>query len=199
MNNEPGINSKELLIRSQDTPNPLAIKFILNQTLKTEGKATFKTAQEAGRLPLTDSLFNILGVTQVYLFENTATITHSGELSSELLKEQVMAVIRARIQVHDPNFISIEDTGREFSLGNNREHKSLEIQQVEDILDRTIRPGLQADGGDVEIISFENDEIKILYQGACGGCPSALMGTLDAIQSILRYELKNDELIVVPL
>ena len=58
---------------------------------------------------------------------------------------------------------------------------------------------MNADGGDVEIISFENDELRIMYQGACGGCPSAMMGTLDAIQNILRHELDNQNIIVIPI
>ncbi|MEZ4871765.1 MAG: NifU family protein [Bdellovibrionales bacterium] len=66
-------------------------------------------------------------------------------------------------------------------------------------MDRTIRPGLQADGGDLEILEFKDNEIKILYMGACGDCPSAMMGTLDAIQNILRHELGNDELRVRPV
>ena len=38
-----------------------------------------------------------------------------------------------------------------------------------------------------------------MYQGACGGCPSAMMGTLDAIEGILQNELKNPELRVRPI
>jgi Fe-S cluster biogenesis protein NfuA len=46
---------------------------------------------------------------------------------------------------------------------------------------------------------MEGNEIYILYQGACGGCPSAMMGTLDAIQSILQHELSNPEVSVIPI
>ena len=71
--------------------------------------------------------------------------------------------------------------------------------QIEEILDRTIRPGLQADGGDIDVVSFADNELRILYQGACGGCPSSMMGTLDAIQGILREELQNFNLVVQPV
>ena len=73
------------------------------------------------------------------------------------------------------------------------------IIKIEEILDRTVRPGLQADGGDLEVMSFENDEVKISYQGACGGCPSAMTGTLSAIENILQQELNNPNLTVIPL
>ena len=74
-----------------------------------------------------------------------------------------------------------------------------EILKIEEVLDRTIRPGLQADGGDVEVIRFADNILEISYQGACGGCPSAMYGTLDAIQNILRFELKNEDLRVAPI
>lgn len=49
------------------------------------------------------------------------------------------------------------------------------------------------------MISYQNNEVKIAYQGACGGCPSALTGTLEAIESILRHELNQSELVVTPV
>ncbi len=78
-------------------------------------------------------------------------------------------------------------------------HADPVVTEIEEILDRTIRPGLQADGGDIEIVGFTNNELQIIYQGACGGCPSSMMGTLDAIQGILRQELNNDAITVMPV
>ena len=49
------------------------------------------------------------------------------------------------------------------------------------------------------VVEFKNNTVKIIYQGACGGCPSSTMGTLDAIQSILRHELGNEEIVVEPI
>ena len=63
------------------------------------------------------------------------------------------------------------------------------------ILDNTIRPGLQMDGGDIQIIGFDGLNLTVNYQGACGSCPSASMGTLKAIESILRDQY-NPEITV---
>ncbi|MEO0337319.1 MAG: NifU family protein, partial [Pseudomonadota bacterium] len=104
--------------------------------------------------------------------------------------------VRPRIPIHNPDFGEPENKA---GPKVDRENLSPELQNVEEILDRTIRPGLQADGGDVEVIKKEDNEIYILYQGACGGCPSSMMGTLDAIQSILRHELSNPEISVIPI
>lgn len=191
------IAADDILIRAQDTPNPNAIKFVTNFSLKDVGNATFTQQMEAQELPLVKDLFNIPGVQQVYVFQNTLTVTHSEELPPEVVKEQVKAIIMTRLPVHNPGFESPEDKRRKEKP--DRSHLSPVMQQIEEILDRTIRPGLQSDGGDIEVIEFINNQLKILYQGACGGCPSSMMGTLDAIQSILRNELQNEEITVIPL
>jgi len=189
------LDAKDLLIRTLPTPNPFALKFVINGPFKEEGKATFNRADEAPDLPLVRDLFGIDGVKQVHLFQNTLTVTHSGELDNDDLDEKTQAVIRTRYSVHDPRFGEAPKAVRPRAPSTD----DPAIAAIEEILDRTIRPGLQADGGDVEVIAFANNELQILYQGACGGCPSASMGTLDAIQGILRNELQNDEILVIPV
>ena len=196
--NTPTISPNDILVRAQDTPNPSAVKFIMNYAVKSEGKATFHHPDEAEKIPLARDLFLISGVKQLYFFENTITITHDSLLDPTHFEEQVTAIIKTRLPSHDYQFRTVEES----SFPKNpvdRSHLSPILQQIESILDRTIRPGLQADGGDVEVLEFENDELKILYQGACGGCPSSMMGTLDAIQGILRHELGNEKLRVYPI
>lgn len=189
------VNPEDVLVRTQMTPNPYALKFVVNLPLKREGKAQFASPMEAEGMPLVYNLFLIDGVRQVHLFQNTVTVTHTGELETGDLAEQVIAVIKSRMSVHDPDF------GEKPKAVQVRDRSGLspEMQQIEEILDRTIRPGLQADGGDIEALEFVNNRLKILYQGACGGCPSSMMGTLDAIQGILRQEMNNPEIEVVPV
>ena len=192
MNSVMDVN--DLMIRTLPTPNPYALKFVINAAFKDEGKATFNTPEEATEVPLVRDLFSVPGVKQVHLFQNTLTVTHSGEIDNDNLTAQVEAVIRSRYPLHNSAF------GEPAALPKQRAPSSDPVvAQIEEILDRTIRPGLQADGGDVEIVKFANNELHILYQGACGGCPSSMMGTLDAIQGILREELGNHELMVFPI
>jgi Fe-S cluster biogenesis protein NfuA len=197
MNTTTTIKNEDVLVRVQETPNPFALKFIVNLALKTEGKATFQTLKSAENFPLVRDLFAIEGVRQVYLFQNTLTITHDGSLSEQDLGDQVTAVLKTRLPVHNPDFTVGDEAPVVKKV--DRSHLDEKRKKVEEILDRTIRPGLQADGGDIDVISFDNNELKILYQGACGGCPSSMMGTLEAIQNILRNELDNPEIVVSPL
>ena len=185
----------ELKIRYQETPNPYALKFILNRAFKSEGKATFKPDSNFQNLPLIASLFELEGTEQVYVNDHTLTFTHSGIMENSEIKKRVESIIQTRWSVHNPSFEMEEEKYKPA----DRTHLSEELREIEDILDRTIRPGLQADGGDLEVIKYEDNEVHIMYQGACGGCPSAMMGTLEAIENILSYELDNPELRVYPI
>jgi Fe-S cluster biogenesis protein NfuA len=53
-----------------------------------------------------------------------------------------------------------------------------------------VRPSLQADGGDVELIEV-NDEgvVKVRLTGACGGCPMATMTLKAGIERVLKEEV----------
>jgi Fe-S cluster biogenesis protein NfuA len=191
------ISPDDVLIRAQDTPNPYAIKFIVNFALKNVGNATFLDKKECAHLPLISNLLDIPGVVQVYVFQNTITLTHNDELPIDMIKDQAKAIIKSRLTVHDPDFSGPEELKQ--LEKKDRSHLPPEMQQIEEILDRTIRPGLQSDGGDVEILEFKDNILKIIYQGACGGCPSSMMGTLDAMQGILRNEMNNEQIVVQPV
>ena len=61
-------------------------------------------------------------------------------------------------------------------------------EQVEAVLSR-IRPALQADGGDVELVDVSDGVVKVKLTGACGGCPMATITLKFGIEQILREEL----------
>ena len=60
-------------------------------------------------------------------------------------------------------------------------------EQVKAVLE-TIRPNLQADGGDVEFVSIDGDVVKVRLTGACGGCPMATMTLKNGIERIVMEQ-----------
>jgi Fe-S cluster biogenesis protein NfuA len=53
-----------------------------------------------------------------------------------------------------------------------------------------IRPMLQADGGDVELVEVGDDGVvKVRLQGACAGCPMSQMTLRNGIERILKKEI----------
>jgi NifU-like protein len=60
------------------------------------------------------------------------------------------------------------------------------MKLIEEIVDREIRPQLQRDGGDIELLDIEGDKVVIAFRGMCAGCTSAPFTRQDFIQGKLR-------------
>ncbi len=180
--------NQEIRVQIQGTPNPNALKFVVNRPVKNEGKAIYKSAEECHTNPLARLLFNVPHVAEVYFFDNYITITQDGEGEWDILEEQIKHIVLNNLKNHDPNFTT-EAPKKPVAQA------SPELAKIEAILDQTIRPALQADGGDLQVLALDNNILTINYHGACGSCPSATAGTLKAIENILREEL-NPNLVV---
>ncbi len=61
-------------------------------------------------------------------------------------------------------------------------------EQVEEVLNK-IRPMLQRDGGDVELVDVNDGSVKVKLTGACGGCPMSTMTLKMGIERILKQEI----------
>jgi len=62
-------------------------------------------------------------------------------------------------------------------------------EKVEEALSR-VRPTLQADGGDVELVEVSEEGIvKVKLTGACGGCPMAQLTLRAGIERVLREQV----------
>jgi Fe-S cluster biogenesis protein NfuA len=62
-------------------------------------------------------------------------------------------------------------------------------EQVQEALNK-IRPQLQADGGDVELVDVnETGVVKVRLTGACGGCPMSQMTLKMGIEKFLKQQI----------
>jgi len=61
-------------------------------------------------------------------------------------------------------------------------------QRVQTVINK-IRPMLQADGGDVELVDVEDGVVKVRLQGACVGCPMSQMTLKNGIEKLLQKEI----------
>lgn len=175
------------------TPNPDALKFILNIMVKSVGKATYNDALECQNVPLAQGLFSIDGVEHIHLFGNVVTVTKNSAKSWDDLCKNVESLLKLLGEEHDPDYERIDpEVERRQSLPKD-------LLEIIGIIDRTIRPALQADGGDLECLAYNDNILLIRYQGACGHCPSAITGTLETIKAILREEFNpNIEVYIAP-
>ncbi len=61
-------------------------------------------------------------------------------------------------------------------------------EQVQSVLDK-IRPVLQKDGGDVELVDVKDGVVSVRLTGACKGCPMSQMTLKNGIEKYLKKEM----------
>ena len=177
------------VLRTRETPNPSALQFVLNSQILENGNIAYASLESCGDDKLGRALFDERGVKTVYIMDNFITVTKEEDAGWNPLKDQVWKTIdanvtlyksqaRAKINIDVENFMSLSDREK--------------LDAVEMVLNRSIRSNLAKDGGGVEVKGIKGNVIRILYQGACGSCPTSSTGTLQYIQSQLRQQLHQD-------
>lgn len=58
-------------------------------------------------------------------------------------------------------------------------------EKIEKALE-SIRPSLQADGGDIQLISVEDGVVKVHLSGACGGCPMSQATMSQGVEKAIK-------------
>jgi Fe-S cluster biogenesis protein NfuA len=58
-------------------------------------------------------------------------------------------------------------------------------KRVQKALDE-IRPQIQADGGDVELVAVEKQVVKVRLTGHCAGCPMAAMTLKQGVEALIK-------------
>jgi len=65
----------------------------------------------------------------------------------------------------------------------------MDKERVQTVLNQ-IRPALQADGGDVELVDITDDGVvKVALQGACRGCPMSQLTLANGVERVLKEQI----------
>jgi len=163
------------------TPNPKALKFVVNEMLLKRELRNFTNKQTAENDSLAKAIFEISGVTLVFYTDRFITIEKDTNANWNDLQKSFKKILRH----FDKNQIPREEKSSIASFTDN--HKTL--QKITAIINERIRPGLAGDGGGLDILELKGNELKIRYIGACGNCPSSIYGTSNVIENLLRREI----------
>lgn len=163
------------------TPNPDAMRFVLDEPLTNGTTRSFENATDAEADHLASSLFAIENVINVYYVDKYITVTQDGQaVWSELLRKLAPPIREAEPQIFD------EDDSEVHVSKEAMESDDPRLQEINRMLDEQVRPYLLADGGGLKVLGLESNRLKVHYQGACGTCPTASTGTLYAIESMVK-------------
>lgn len=173
------------------TPNPNAVKFLLKEAVAVGFPKSFPSAEIAAADPLAKALFEVGQVVSVFMQDKWLTVTKTEDATWPDLLPRLAAPIRSAPSVTGA---AADVPKRDFSRVADDDDEVL--RKVRAVLDESILPALAADGGGLEIVGRHEKQVMIRYMGACNSCPSALTGTLTAIEGMLQKEI-DPELVVV--
>lgn len=170
------------------TPNPQALKFVLNERVLRHEKRSFANKIEALNDPFATGIFEIEGVVSVFYMDKFVTIEKVPNVAWGPIQKGLVAFLRS----FDKALIPAESE----KAGVNAEDTEL-FRQISEVIEQRVLPALANDGGGLEILGLDGYTLSIRYQGACGSCPSSIRGTLSAIENLLRREV-NPAISVIP-
>jgi len=164
------------------TPNPHALKFLINERLLKFETRHFHSKTEAANDPLASGVFELPGVLSVFYMDKFITV----EKSRETQWGQIQRPLVSFLKDFDKNLIPAEKVPTKSGLD---EHSSELLKKINEVLNQKVRPALANDGGGLEVLGLNGVTLKVRYQGACGSCPSSISGTLRAIENLLKKEV----------
>jgi Fe-S cluster biogenesis protein NfuA len=180
----------------EPTPNPNAMKFILQAPLTAGSSRSYERPEAAAGDPLASALFAIDHVKSVFYMDRFLTVTKDPFGSWDDLMPKLAVPIREAPSAAEQS--TPEPTATAGASPEGGVDDTELFDRINDVLDEKIRPGLAGDGGGLQVLGLADRTLTVRYQGACGTCPSAIAGTLMAIENILRMEV-DPELNVVAI
>lgn len=188
---ENKVETRPLMLYSEQTPNPETLKFVTNRMLH-KGTADFNTKELADEWsPLATALFEQPYVKGVYISNNYVTITKELNYSWE----DIMLVAKEFIKEYLNNggeTVKEGFTEAQIKLAAERDGDSYEgrdaeiVTKIKELIETYVKPAVQSDGGNIAFKSYDQGRVTVMMQGACSGCPSSTMTLKAGIEGMLQ-------------
>lgn len=172
-----------MFIQTEDTPNPLTLKFLPGQVILQGESVEFTNLEEARRSPLAYQLFLIQGVQGVFYGSNFVTVSRAEGSDWAILKPQILGAMIEFFLSGQPLFVASDDNLEDLCVAEDDPI----VRQIRELLDLRIRPAVAMDGGDITFVKFEDGIVYVRLKGACAGCPSSTATLKAGIENTLRH------------
>jgi Fe-S cluster biogenesis protein NfuA len=173
-----------MFIQTEVTPNPATLKFIPGQSVLPDGTADFRAKSEAGASPLASRLFDIDGVTGVFLGSDFISVT-KGPAEWQHLKPMILGAIMEHYQ---SGAVALSAGGANDDEAGSFDPADIEtVKTIKELLETRVRPAVAQDGGDITFSGFKDGIVYLHMRGACAGCPSSTATLRHGIENLLRH------------
>lgn len=172
-----------MFIQTESTPNPATLKFLPGQSVLEMGAADFPNSDSAVKSPLARRIFDVAGVTGVFLGTDFVTVTKADAVEWQHIKPSILGAIMEHFQSGAP---AIEGEGQAAHAAHDGPDSEI-VSQIKELLDTRVRPAVAQDGGDITFHGFDRGVVYLHMKGACAGCPSSTLTLKMGIENLLRH------------
>ncbi len=174
-----------MFIQTETTPNPATLKFLPGRAVLKGATRDFRDPGEAAAVsPLAARLFDIDGVTGVFLGSDFVSVTKNGG-EWQHLTPAVLGAIMEHFLSGEPVLFAGNDAA---SAGEDFDDKDAEVvAAIKELIETRVRPAVANDGGDIIFHGYRAGTVYLKMQGACSGCPSSTATLRHGIENLLKH------------
>ena len=179
-----------MFIQTEATPNPATLKFLPGRPVLAQGTLEFLDPAATKDSPLAARLFEIDGVTGVFLGSDFISVS-KGEGEWQHLKPAILGAIMEHFMSGMP-IVSVAADAPPAASDEFFDTKDSEtVATIKELIEARVRPAVANDGGDITFRGFKDGVVYLDMKGACSGCPSSTATLRHGIQNLLRHYLPD--------
>jgi len=174
-----------MFIQTEPTPNPATLKFIPGKTVLGDDTLDYRSKSEATDSPLATRLFEIDGVTGVFLGSDFISVT-KGDAEWPHIKPAILGAIMEHYMSGAP-VVGSEARDQDQPIEHYDAKDEDTVKTIKELLDTRVRPAVANDGGDITFQGFKDGIVYLHMRGACAGCPSSTATLRHGIENLLKH------------
>jgi len=189
---EAEVKKTPVTVYAEATPNPAVMKYVANKKLVVSSQE-FKTIEDTEPDSLSRKLYQFPFVKELYVDENYISVHKHDIVEWQEVTHQIRSFIKEGIENGGEIGVSKYTSGTVKKSGESMDLPKFEnlsevSKKIVEILDEYIRPAVASDGGNIVFDSYKEDtqEVNVILQGACSGCPSSTMTLKNGIETMLK-------------
>lgn len=169
------------MIYTEITPNPASLKFVTGVTFLKKGTADFPSIDTVEDAPLVKKMFDFRFTEAILVGKNFITLTKGNDFTWEEVIPVVKEFLKSYLASGQPVL-----TGKYLEIEADAPINESELEQrIRQIIDESVRPAVERDGGDIIYQGFDEGVVKLKMQGSCAGCPSSMVTLKAGIEGLL--------------
>jgi Fe-S cluster biogenesis protein NfuA len=174
-----------MFIQTETTPNPATLKFLPGRPVLPGAPLDMRDRQAAAQSPLAERLFDIDGVSGVFLGADFIAVTKA-DAEWQHIKPAILGAIMEHFMEGGP----VVRDGVEAAAEAQESFDAADAETVatiKELIETRVRPAVANDGGDITFRGFKDGVVFLNMKGACSGCPSSTATLRHGIENLLRH------------